>query len=52
MSGYELVTVLRSNLYELINPDLVLQLNILKAHIGIKSFNLLFATNHDRVAAL
>lgn len=34
----ELVTVLRSNLKHLITPDLILQLQALKDHLGIKSF--------------
>jgi len=37
----ELVTVLRSNLRDVITPDLVLQFNALKAHINIKSFHLI-----------
>lgn len=38
MSGNELVTVLRSNLRDLVTPDLILQLDALKSHLGIKSF--------------
>lgn len=34
----ERVTVLRSNLRDLVTPDLILQLNALKNHISIKSF--------------
>ena len=34
----ELVTVIGSDLRELVNPDLILQLNALKSHISIKSF--------------
>lgn len=35
---FDLVTVLCSNLRDLITPGLILQLNALKAHINIKSF--------------
>jgi hypothetical protein len=51
LSGYELVTVTGSNLQRVsdakprlfglddyIKPDLVLQLQVLKEHLGIKSF--------------
>ncbi len=35
---YELETVLSSNLRYLITPELILQLTVLKEHLGIKSF--------------
>ena len=37
-NNIELVTVLRSNLSKYITPELTLQLNALKEHLGIKSF--------------
>lgn len=37
----ELVTVLCSHLQELITPDFILKLNVLKTHLKIKSFSIL-----------
>ena len=38
----ERVTVLCSNLRDLVTPDLILQLNALKSRLGIKSFKHLY----------
>lgn len=34
----ERVTVIGSNLYRLITPEMILQLHALKDHLGLKSF--------------